>query len=913
MPLLGLLVALLFVASSNCATTLSSREVARAFPARRYTLPSGLRVVVEEDPSASLVGVVWVVDAGAIDDPAHHGEMAHAVEHLAFQLPVTAGQSPWQQLLDLGATGVNGSTEFETTTFVSFAPRTQLDHLLAIELGRMADPLGNSDDAVLAAALAKESRVLREESNVRDDALRAESMTFAASVFRAPHPFANANHHLEPGDSVPPAAARAFARAHYRPEKMTLVVSGPMPAEWDAQLLSRMPPSLAGDRTAPRAPVRRPPSWFAATPPQGGRPDFDRVRSRVIQPYLRIGWWLPGARGVGSIPAKILGQVVDMSLDWAVQSGELLDVLAAHAETHVNQGGSLLECVLLLPNEARAERVRARAVEIVTQQVFNGFRLYGAAQRTALQRVTLETVLELQNLKERTLTSAELAHADWSADIGAMVQTVNGISEGQLSDLAERYLTPAASRSLLFHAVAGPWSKLETASTSSGDGVSPAAAQEGLAGTVAEPPSAEPSASHSADEVRRAAEVSRLGGARVVRLRNGLTVIALRRAGPSFVSMLLGFHSAPSHDAPSGVWDAARFGRGYTNMWGPLDSGILVRTLTGRDEAGATLSTYAAQAGAALDYLANRTSQLEVHWPDEDFLRWTSIAGANERTIDGHTRLRFLRTLWPDGTYGWEVPVLDVMARTEAEVKTWIARVERPENGALVIVGDVDPDRVVRAADGDLRGAWDDPPANAAPLAAPQPVLPRPRVGPLPIQFNEAPTRRAASIAFGCFLPPARTPRDGIVGDLLSELLNQYLFDRLRLREGKTYSELVMHSELWGGTSVLDGHFDIEDASVIDGTSVIESCLTEGGQSLLDPASIERVRWKVALARAAQFASNDDVMHALFEAWKLGWSPAMLDEVPGQLATVSVSDLEAALRTCRASAVVSVTAAVAMH
>jgi hypothetical protein len=163
------------------------------------------------------------------------------------------------------------------------------------------------------------------------------------------------------------------------------------------------------------------------------------------------------------------------------------------------------------------------------------------------------------------------------------------------------------------------------------------------------------------------------------------------------------------------------------------------------------------------------------------------------------------------------------------------------------------------------------------------------------------------------FLPPARTPRDGIVGDLLGELLNQHLFDRLRLHEGKTYGEAVVHSQLWGGTSVLDGHFDIEDASVVEGTSVIASCLTEGGQSLLDPASIERVRWKVALSRAAQLASNDDVMRALFEGWKLGWSPAMLDEVPDQLATVTASDLEAALRTCRASTVVSVTAAVARH
>jgi zinc protease len=906
------LVALLVAAGLTCAT-MSARDVTRTFPTRRYVLPSGLRVVIEEDPSASLVGVVWVIDVGAVDDPAFRGEMAHAVEHLAFQLPVTAGQSPWQQLLDLGGIGVNGATGFETTTFKSFAPRAELDRLLAVELGRMGDPLGTGDDATLATELARERPVLREERNLRDDTLRTEEATFFSSVFRFPHPFARATFDPEPGASIPPGALRAFVRAHYRPEKMTLVVSGAIPLEWDAQLLSRMPRALAGDRAAPRAPVRRPASPLAATPPAGGKPDLDRVRSPIVKPYLRIGWWLPGARGLAGVPSTILGEVVGLSLDWAAQSGELPNVLDAWAETQVNEGGSLLECVLILRDDGRAEAVRARVVDIVTERVFKGYRLYDVAARTVFQKATLEAVLELQSLQVRTMASAQLAHADWNADIGAMIRAVNAVSEGQLSDLGKRYLTAGASRSSLFRQPMGAPSKPERVSTLSGNDTVDAVAESGPPEPLAEPPRPESRVAHSTEDIRRAAAVPALGAARVLRLRNELTVIALRRAGPAFVSMVLGFRSAPSPDAPPGIWQAAKFGRDYTNMWGPLEDGILERALTGRDQVGQQLSTFAAQAVTALDYLADKTNQLEVHWPDEMFVRWSSIAAADERSLEEYARLRFLRTLWPARTYGSPVPAVDVMERTDAEVKTWIGRVERPENGALVIVGDIDPDEAVRAANRDLRWAWANPPANAAPLTAPPPVRPQPRSGPMPIQFNEAPARRAASIAFGCFLPPALTPRDGVVGELLGKLLNQYLFERLRLRERRSYSERVVHSQLWGGTSALEGNFDIEDASVVEGTSLIESCLTEGGQTILDPVAIERVRWKVALARAAQFASNDDVARSLFEAWKLGWSPAMLDEVPGHLATVSTSDLEAALRTCRASAVVSVTAAVAMH
>ena len=39
-----------------------------------------------------------------------------------------------------------------------------------------------------------------------------------------------------------------------------------------------------------------------------------------------------------------------------------------------------------------------------------------------------------------------MAHADFGAHIGGMAQAVNDVGNGQLSDIAERYLTPGASQ-----------------------------------------------------------------------------------------------------------------------------------------------------------------------------------------------------------------------------------------------------------------------------------------------------------------------------------------------------------------------------------------------------------------------------------------------------------------------------------
>src|SRR5438105_13913383 len=88
--LAAVLIAIAPCASLSCASV-GVADLAPAFPTRRHTLPSGLRVVIEDDPSASIVGAVCVVEAGAIDDPPDRYGLAHAVEHLVFATPDAPG------------------------------------------------------------------------------------------------------------------------------------------------------------------------------------------------------------------------------------------------------------------------------------------------------------------------------------------------------------------------------------------------------------------------------------------------------------------------------------------------------------------------------------------------------------------------------------------------------------------------------------------------------------------------------------------------------------------------------------------------------------------------------------------------------------------------------------------------------
>ena len=53
-------------------------------------------------------------------------------------------------------------------------------------------------------------------------------------------------------------------------------------------------------------------------------------------------------------------------------------------------------------------------------------------------------------------------------------------------------------------------------------------------------------------------------------------------------------------------------------------------------------------------------------------------------------------------------------------------------------------------------------------------------------------------------------------------------------------------------------------------------------------------------------ATGQQLARSLFHAWNMGWEPAVLDDYPRDLASVTQKDVVAALDTCRNTAVISV-------
>src|SRR6266550_7467126 len=126
----------------------------------KYTLPNGLEVILSQDHRLPLVAVnLWYHVGPANEEPGRTG-FAHLFEHLMFQgSKHTPPDSHFPMLEAAGATGINGTTDYDRTNYFETVPSNQLELALWIESDRMGYLL----DTVDQAALANQQDVVRNE------------------------------------------------------------------------------------------------------------------------------------------------------------------------------------------------------------------------------------------------------------------------------------------------------------------------------------------------------------------------------------------------------------------------------------------------------------------------------------------------------------------------------------------------------------------------------------------------------------------------------------------------------------------------------------------------------------------------------------------------------------------------------
>src|SRR5437773_9085198 len=122
-----------------CVTTFLTTVRAQQWsvPTVMKKLNNGLVVVVSEDHSAPVVGVIVSYGLGFRLEPQGRTGFAHLFEHMMFEGTPNAPKGILNQVIEGGGGSFNGDTRYDYTEYIESAPVSALDPVLWLEADRM--------------------------------------------------------------------------------------------------------------------------------------------------------------------------------------------------------------------------------------------------------------------------------------------------------------------------------------------------------------------------------------------------------------------------------------------------------------------------------------------------------------------------------------------------------------------------------------------------------------------------------------------------------------------------------------------------------------------------------------------------------------------------------------------------------
>jgi zinc protease len=219
-------IAFLFVLSMIMTTTVFAQRGEKLPPIKyeEYKLKNGLRVILHQDKSTPIVAVnVWYHVGSKNEVPGRTG-FAHLFEHMMFQGSKNYNDDYFKPLQEAGAS-INGTTNPDRTNYFETVPSNFLELALFME----ADRMGNLLEAMTQEKLDNQRAVVQNERRQRYDnqPYGTAFEKVAALIYPKDHPY----HWTTIGSLADLQAAsmddvKAFFRQYYVPNNASLVIAG---------------------------------------------------------------------------------------------------------------------------------------------------------------------------------------------------------------------------------------------------------------------------------------------------------------------------------------------------------------------------------------------------------------------------------------------------------------------------------------------------------------------------------------------------------------------------------------------------------------------------------------------------------------------------------------------------------------
>ena len=270
-------------------------------PYEKFRLDNGLTVIVHEDRRAPRVSMEIIYRVGSKDEPAGKTGFAHLFEHLMFGGSRNVPGLFINNLLEAGASNLNGTTSTDRTNYYQTVPSCALDYALFAESDRM----GHFYETINADTLEMQRGVVQNEKLQRDGApygLVGERISFG--TYPVGHPYA----HTVIGSAEDIAAAtlddvRAWFKRYYAPSNAVLCLAGDIDVETARAKVNR----YFGD-----IPPGQPLSHAVAWVPKMTGTKREVLEDRVPQTNLFMVWNVPP---FGDEDIELLGLLARMLSD----------------------------------------------------------------------------------------------------------------------------------------------------------------------------------------------------------------------------------------------------------------------------------------------------------------------------------------------------------------------------------------------------------------------------------------------------------------------------------------------------------------------------------------------------------------------------------------------------------------------
>lgn len=747
-----------------------------ATPPRRWTadvhrevLPNGLTLLVQRDDSAPAVAAITYVKAGFFDEPDRWIGISHVLEHMFFKGTPTRAVGQIARETKAAGGYLNASTSYDRTSYFVVLPASALARAVDIQ----ADALRHS--LIDAGELERELRVIVQEAKRKLD-------TPDAVTYETLHELMFDHHRIRRWRIGTEDQLSAYTRddvagyyqSRYVPERTIVSVVGAVPVEETLAVLR----AAYGD-------------WKPATgavDPSPAEPARAGVRARtlrgdVTRAELSLGWRTVDALHPDSVPLEVAAAVLSAGRgSWLYRILREPGVVTGVGASNYAPGDVGVFSISADVEPSRLDQALEGIASATTRLA-----LLGPGDADLQRARTLLQARWARRNESMEGRASALASAEALGGIALLdeeYERLGTVTADEVRDVARRYLVPENVSGVAYLP----------------DGVGDDLTAERLAAAFAVaplstivPPPESPLAASAPRTVRgtRTAEVLHVP-------LGGLDLLIRRKPGVPAVT--LGYYvPRDASEAPEMAGVGALAMRSIIRGAGSLDGAALafaaeglggtLSASAGIDWSGLSLPVLSENLGAAAALL--RLAAFEPAFHDVDVLTERGLLLEEARQVaDDMFRYPFLLAFgaaFRDRGYGRPVGgTVDTLPHLGLDdVRAWHRTSFAGRRGALVVVGDLDPD--VAAAE--LAGVFGDVPGAAvAPPRARQLVQPEPN------DWQRVAARAKAQTAFAMAFPgpdrrdPRRHAAD--VWGAVASGLGGRLFDSLRDRRSLAYTVL---------------------------------------------------------------------------------------------------------------------------